>query len=218
MDGIIQCTERDEFSYQEMISMLPLNSHPNPERVLIVGGGDGGVAREVIKHPQVTVVHQVEIDDRVVELSKQYLPWMACGFNNPKLQLHIGDGFEFLKTHREEFDVIITDSSDPVGPNETLFQEDYFKLLKSALRPGGVVCCQAGNPWLELDPIRRHMDACRKQFSVVKFATTSIPTYPTGQIGFVVASLQQVSIRSIILLTALYKSISLNRLCRACKT
>lgn len=218
MDGIIQCTERDEFSYQEMISMLPLNSHPNPERVLIVGGGDGGVAREVIKHPQVTVVHQVEIDDRVVELSKQYLPWMACGFNNPKLQLHIGDGFEFLKTHREEFDVIITDSSDPVGPNETLFQEDYFKLLKSALRPGGVVCCQAGNPWLELDPIRRHMDACRKQFSVVKFATTSIPTYPTGQIGFVVASLQQVSIRSIILLTALYKSISLNRLGRACKT
>lgn len=201
-----------------MISMLPLNSHPNPERVLIVGGGDGGVAREVIKHPQVTVVHQVEIDDRVVELSKQYLPWMACGFNNPKLQLHIGDGFEFLKTHCEEFDVIITDSSDPVGPNETLFQEDYFKLLKSALRPGGVVCCQAGNPWLELDPIRRHMDACRKQFSVVKFATTSIPTYPTGQIGFVVASLQQVSIRSIILLTALYKSISLNRLCRACKT
>lgn len=115
LDGVIQCTERDEFGYQELISQIPLCAHPNPEKVLIVGGGDGGVAREVIKHPGVKEVHQVEIDGRVVEVSKKFLPFMACGFESPKVHLTIGDGFEFMKNHREEFDVIITDSSDPIG-------------------------------------------------------------------------------------------------------
>lgn len=122
LDGIIQCTERDEFSYQEMISFIPLCCHPNPKKVLIVGGGDGGVAREVVKHPLVEEVHQVEIDGRVVELSKKYLPFMACGFDSPKMTLTIGDGFEYMKKRSGEFDVIITDSSDPIGPAETLFQ------------------------------------------------------------------------------------------------
>lgn len=115
LDGVIQCTERDEFGYQELISQIPLCAHPNPERVLIVGGGDGGVAREVVKHPAVKQVHQVEIDGRVVELSKKYLPFMACGFESPKMNLTIGDGFDFMKNHQNEFDVIITDSSDPIG-------------------------------------------------------------------------------------------------------
>lgn len=115
LDGVIQCTERDEFAYQELIAQIPLCAHPNPERVLIVGGGDGGVAREVVKHPKVKQVFQVEIDGRVVELSKKYLPFMACGFDSPKMNLTIGDGFEFMKNHQSEFDVIITDSSDPVG-------------------------------------------------------------------------------------------------------
>lgn len=112
---MIQCTERDEFCYQELIAQIPLCAHPNPERVLIVGGGDGGVAREVVKHPKVKQVYQVEIDGRVVDLSKKYLPFMACGFDSPKMNLTIGDGFEFMKNHQAEFDVIITDSSDPIG-------------------------------------------------------------------------------------------------------
>lgn len=105
-----------------MISFIPLCCHPNPKKVLIVGGGDGGVAREVVKHPLVEEVHQVEIDDRVVELSKEYLPFMACGFTSSKMTLTIGDGFEYMKKRSGEFDVIITDSSDPIGPAETLFQ------------------------------------------------------------------------------------------------
>jgi spermidine synthase len=117
LDDVIQCTERDEFGYQELIAMLPMCAHPNPERVLIVGGGDGGVAREVVKHPRVKQVHQVEIDGRVVELSKKFLPFMACGFESELVKLVIGDGFEFMKNHREAFDVIITDSSDPIGEN-----------------------------------------------------------------------------------------------------
>lgn len=189
LDGIIQCTEKDEFSYQEMISFLPLCIHPNPERVLIVGGGDGGVAREVVKHPAVKSVHQVEIDGRVVDLSKKYLPFMACGFDSPKLSLVIGDGFEFMKNHVGEFDVIITDSSDPIGPAETLFQESYFALMKRALKPNGVVCSQGGTFWTDLAHVKETLDHCRRQFPVAGYAVTSVPSYPCGQIGFVIGSL-----------------------------
>nr|CAD7196564.1 unnamed protein product [Timema douglasi] len=115
LDGIIQCTEFDEFAYQEMIAFLPLCSHPNPKKVLIVGGGDGGVAREVAKHPAVETIFQVEIDSRVIEVSKKFLPFMSVGYSSPKLSLFVEDGFKFMMQHKEEFDVIITDSSDPVG-------------------------------------------------------------------------------------------------------
>lgn len=191
LDGVIQCTSRDEFSYQEMISFLPLCCHPNPEKVLIVGGGDGGVAREVVKHPLVKEVHQVEIDDRVVEVSKKFLPAMACGFDNEKLKLTIGDGFEYMKNHKKQFDVIITDSSDPVGPAASLFQESYYGLLKEALRDGGIVCSQGGSFWLDLDYVKKTMTGCALHFPKVAYAITSVPSYPCGHIGFVIASLDE---------------------------
>ncbi|XP_055694960.1 spermidine synthase [Lutzomyia longipalpis] len=191
LDGIIQCTERDEFAYQEMISFLPLCCHPEPKKVLIVGGGDGGVAREVVKHPLVQEVCQVEIDERVVELSKEYLPFMACGFTSPKLTLTIGDGFDFMKNHVGEFDVIITDSSDPVGPAVCLFQESYFSLMKCALRPGGIVCSQGGTYWTEMNQVKDTLTHCRSQFPVAGYAYSSVPTYPCGQIGYVIGSLNE---------------------------
>lgn len=189
MDGIIQCTEKDEFGYQELIAGLPLFAHPNPETVLIVGGGDGGVAREVAKHPSVKRICQVEIDGRVVDLSKQYLPFMSNGFDSDKLELTIGDGFEFMKNHKVEFDVIITDSSDPIGPAESLFQELYFQLMKEALKPNGIICSQGGTFWTDLDHVKQTLDHCRKHFPVATYAVTSVPSYPCGQIGFVIASL-----------------------------
>ncbi|KAI8045906.1 spermidine synthase [Drosophila gunungcola] len=191
LDGIIQCTARDEFSYQEMISFLPLCAHPNPKKVLIVGGGDGGVAREVVKHPLVEEVHQVEIDDRVVELSKKYLPAMACGFENKKLKLTIGDGFDYMKKHKNEFDVIITDSSDPIGPAVSLFQESYYELMKHALKDDGIVCSQGGSFWLDLDYIKKTMSGCKEHFAKVAYAVTSVPSYPCGHIGFVMGSLNK---------------------------
>jgi len=191
LDGIIQCTSRDEFSYQEMISFIPLCCHPNPKRVLIVGGGDGGVAREVAKHPLVEEIHQVEIDDRVVELSKKYLPNMAKGFSNPKLKLTIGDGFEYMKNHKNMFDVIITDSSDPIGPAVSLFQESYYELMKNALRKDGVVCSQGGSFWLDYDYIKKTMSGCRQHFAQVAYAVTSVPSYPCGHIGFVIGCLNE---------------------------
>ncbi|KAH8264490.1 hypothetical protein KR038_009001 [Drosophila bunnanda] len=191
LDGIIQCTARDEFSYQEMISFLPLCAHPSPKKVLIVGGGDGGVAREVVKHPLVEEVHQVEIDDRVVDLSKKYLPAMACGFESEKMRLTIGDGFDYMKNHKNEFDVIITDSSDPIGPAVSLFQESYYELMKHALKDDGIVCSQGGSFWLDLDYIKKTMSGCKEHFAKVAYAVTSVPSYPCGHIGFVMGSLNK---------------------------
>lgn len=189
LDGIIQCTESDEFSYQEMISFVPLCSHPAPKKVLIVGGGDGGVAREVAKHPTVESIHQVEIDEKVMKVSKTYLPFMGKGLTHPKLTVHVADGFKFMAQHRQEFDIIITDSSDPVGPAVSLFQQSYFELMKQALRPGGIVCSQAGTVWSNLSSVAETFNHCKSVFPTSSFAYSAVPTYPTGQIGFVLGSL-----------------------------
>jgi len=191
LDGVIQCTEKDEFSYHEMISYLALCNHPNPQHVLIVGGGDGGAAREVSKHPDVKHVTLVDIDDRVVEVCKQYLPRLSLGLNNPKVNVSVGDGFGFLRDHRGEFDVIITDSSDPVGPAENLFKQSYYKLLKAALKPGGIIASQAGTAWMNMDQVHNTFQHCKAVFPVAAYAVTAVPTYPTGQIGFVLGSLDQ---------------------------
>ena len=125
-----------------MITHLAMNSHPDPKKVLVIGGGDGGVLREVVKHPSVETAILCDIDEAVIRLSKKYLPAMSIGFQHPSAQVHVGDGFQFLRDRKNEFDVIITDSSDPEGPAETLFQKPYFELLHGALREGGVITTQ----------------------------------------------------------------------------
>ncbi|KAI5807771.1 Spermidine/spermine synthase [Pyronema omphalodes] len=188
LDNVIQCTERDEFSYQEMITHLAMNSHPNPKKVLVIGGGDGGVLREVVKHECVEEAILCDIDEAVIRLSKQYLPHMAAGFEHPKTTVHVGDGFKFLEDYKNTFDVIITDSSDPDGPAEALFQKSYFELLSAALKEGGVITTQAENQWLHLKLITELKKSCREVFPTVEYAYTTIPTYPSGQIGFMVCS------------------------------
>ncbi|GAB6018562.1 hypothetical protein CHUAL_000257 [Chamberlinius hualienensis] len=185
LDNAVQLSEFDEFSYQEMISFLPLNSHPDPRQVLVIGGGDGGVIREVVKHPAVQSVHLCEIDERVIEVSKQHLPFMATGFTSPKLTLHIGDGNEFMAKHSATFDIIITDSSDPVGPAKELFQQPYYEAIKKALKPGGIACCQCESMWFNLDLIKQMVTFCKTIFPVVAYAYTTIPSYPGGHIGFI---------------------------------
>ena len=128
-----------------MITHLAMNSHPNPKKVLVIGGGDGGVLREVVKHPSVESAILCDIDEAVIRLSKKYLPAMSIGFQHPKVQTHVGDGFQFLRERKNEFDVIITDSSDPIGPAQSLFQASYFQLLNEALREGGVITTQGEN-------------------------------------------------------------------------
>lgn len=186
LDGAIQVTERDEFSYQEMITHLAMMSHPDPKRVLVVGGGDGGVLREVVKHPQIEKATLVDIDEKVIQVSKKFLPTLSVGYQHPKVDVYIGDGFEYLRNHKNEFDVIITDSSDPEGPAHVLFEEPYFKLLSEALTEKGVMTTQGECMWLHLPVIKKVLGACRKVFPSVNYAYTTIPTYPSGQIGFMV--------------------------------
>lgn len=191
LDGAIQASERDEFSYQEMIAHLPLASHLNPKRVLVIGGGDGGVLREVVKHSSVEEIILCDIDEAVPRVSAKFLPKMASGLKHPKVKVLIGDGFAFLKQveNKVAFDVIITDSSDPIGPAEALFQPPFFKLLKEALKPGGHISTQGESMWCHLEFIQKIRKSVKDLFPVAEYAFTTIPTYPSGQIGFIVASL-----------------------------
>lgn len=174
--------------YQEMIAHLPLATHPHPETILVIGGGDGGVVREVLRHPSVKKVVLCDIDEAVIRVSKQYLPHMSALLDSPKVEVFIGDGFKFLAENKASYDVIITDSSDPVGPAESLFQKPYFQLLYDALTPGGNISTQAECQWLHLPLIKQLKDMTSTIFPVSEYAFTTIPTYPSGQIGFMLCS------------------------------
>jgi spermidine synthase len=190
LDGVIQVTEKDEFSYQEMICHLPLCGMTRaPEKVLIIGGGDGGVAREIAKHACVKHIDMAEIDKMVPEVSKRFFPHLAKGFQDARLNVHIGDGVKFLEGCPEAtYDAIVVDSSDPVGPAEALFQAPFFKLMHRALKPGGVLSTQAESLWLHMDIIESVAKMCKEIFvdGAVNYAYTTIPTYPSGQIGFMI--------------------------------
>ncbi|CCE61225.1 hypothetical protein TPHA_0A01420 [Tetrapisispora phaffii CBS 4417] len=194
LDGIIQCSERDEFAYQEMISHIPLFSHKDPKRVLVIGGGDGGVIREVVKHDCVESATLVEIDNAVIELSKKYLKNMSTSLNHPKVKIELCDGFRYLKdaansTDEDRYDVIITDSSDPDGPAEAFFQKEYFELLHSALKDDGIVIAQTSeNIWLDINYLKNLMKTAKSVFTNTKYCYTMVPTYTSGQLGLVVCS------------------------------
>src|SRR5436305_7267606 len=145
-----------------MITHLAMNAHPDPKSVLVIGGGDGGVLREVVKHESVETAILCDIDEAVIRVSKKYLPNMSIGFQHPNVQTHIGDGFQFLADRKNEFDVIITDSSDPVGPAESLFQKPYFELIHAALKEGGVMTTQGcAHPVLPFLPTSFDSTTCR---------------------------------------------------------
>ncbi|CAL0314056.1 unnamed protein product [Lupinus luteus] len=190
LDGVIQLTERDECAYQEMITHLPLCSIPNPKKVLVIGGGDGGVLREVARHSSVEKIDICEIDKMVIDVSKQFFPDIAVGYEDKRVTLHVGDGVAFLKAVPEgTYDAVIVDSSDPIGPAQELFEKPFFESIARALRPGGVVCTQAESIWLHMHIIEDIVANCRQIFKgSVNYAWTTVPTYPSGMIGFMVCS------------------------------
>lgn len=193
LDGVIQVTERDEFSYQEMITHLPMFAHAQPKNVLIVGGGDGGVLREVVKHDCVEKVIMCEIDPMVCDVSKQFFAnTLATSFNDPRVTLMHADAAAYLRDNTtERFDVIIVDSSDPVGPAEVLFRAEFYENMKKSLNPNGIVCTQGECLWLHMDIIVEVLQRCQSIFPTIQYAYTTIPTYPSGQIGFVMCSLEE---------------------------
>jgi len=214
LDGVIQLTERDEFAYQEMIAHLPLFAHPEPKHVLIVGGGDGGVLREVARHACVERIDMCEIDAEVVAVARRFLSGStASAFDDPRLTLIHDDAAKFLEalvsgasegvapdaarlaaTRRAAadwrgYDAIIVDSSDPVGPAESLFLAAFYEAMRAALAPNGVISTQGECAWLHLPLISKVIAACATIFPTVDYAYTSVPTYPSGQIGFILCSL-----------------------------
>lgn len=188
LDGIIQLTSYDEFAYQEMMAHLPVFTHGKPERVLVIGGGDGGVLRELSFHKNIKELHLCDIDAEVIRVAKEFLPEMSCGFNDPRVTVTIADGSEFIRSKPGYYDVIIVDSTDPGGPGAPLFGAEFYADLKKALRPGGVVGTQAESPWLLPDVVKQLVTAARSNFKNVDYAAISVPTYPTGMIACCVAS------------------------------
>ncbi len=189
LDGIIQLTEKDEFAYQEMLTHVAMFAHPKPERVLVIGGGDGGVLREVAKHQEVRSIDFCEIDEEVIDICKKYLPEMACGFDDPRVSVHICDGNEFVNHHKNQYDVIIVDSSDPIGPGEALFEEPFYKGLKGALRKNGLIATQGESFFMHKDCVINLAKITKRLFPIQGYSYFLVPTYPGGNIGICLGSL-----------------------------
>lgn len=188
LDGIIQLTDFDEFAYQEMLAHIPLFAHPCPEKVLVIGGGDGGILREVAKHDMVLSIDICEIDEQVIQVSKEFLPAISMGFDDPRVKVHIGDGSEFVRHHSLEYDVIIVDSSDPVGPGEILFEKKFYEYSKGALRKNGLMAVQGESFFLHPDKVQKIVRHMKDLFPHYGYAYSLIPTFTGGHVGICVGS------------------------------
>ncbi len=189
LDGAFQTTVKDEFVYHEMISLVALNSHPNPKRVLVVGGGDGGAIREIVKHPSVEKATLVEIDGRVIELCKQYLPEISVALNShPKVEVLVEDGIKHIAEKENYYDVVVVDSTDPVGPAVGLFAADFYRAIHRALTKDGIFVAQTESPYFNQDLIKRVFDDVKGIFPITKLFLAYIPTYPSGMWSFTLGS------------------------------
>lgn len=181
LDGLMMCSDRDEFVYHEMISHVPLLVHPNPRRVLVIGGGDGGTLREVLRHDCVQEAVLCEIDNEVVEAARRYFPGLAVGLNHPRANVQIADGVDFVKkSPSASFDVVIVDSTDPIGPGEGLFSGDFYREVKRILTKGGIAMAQCESPWENSFDLAKVYGNLKSAFSNVYSMVGTIPSYPYG--------------------------------------
>ncbi len=190
LDGVFQTSIKDEFIYHDMIVHVPLFLHPNPKNVLIIGGGDGGAAREAVRHPEVEHVTMVDIDGKVIELSKKYFPQISKAMleNNPKLTVKVGDGIGFMAEAEDFYDVIIVDCSDPIGPGEGLFTQEFYKNTYKALKADGLFVQQTESPFMHQALVRRIFKSVEEIFPISRLYTAFIPLYPSGMHCFTMGS------------------------------
>ncbi len=185
LDGVIQTAEADEFIYHEMLAHVPILAHGLARRVLIIGGGDGGLLREVAKHPDVESITMVERDGTVVDICQEYLPEHSKGaFADARLNLVIDDGMRFVATTEEKFDVIISDSPDPIGPGEALFSEEFYQACRRCLEHGGILVTQNGTPFMQLAEVQTTAKRMAGLFPDWHFYQAAIPTYIGGSMTF----------------------------------
>jgi spermidine synthase len=193
LDGVVQTTSIDGHIYNEMISHIPLQLHPAAKKVLIIGGGDCGAAREAAKYPHIEEIHMVEIDEKVVQACKAHLQEVSGNLSDPRVKFIYDDGVAFVREHENEYDVIIIDSSDPVGPAEALFSRDFYANVRRALKEDGLMVCQSQSPIFHLDILRRTYNNIGELFPHVKVYTATVPTYPGGLWSFTIGSTKPLS-------------------------
>lgn len=180
LDDLMMTTEGDEYHYHEMIAHIPMMNHKNPESVLVIGGGDGGTIREVLKHKTVKRVVLCEIDGMVIEACKQFLPTIACELDNPKVEILVQDAIEYIKDKKNEFDIVLIDSTDPMGPGEGLFTDEFYTNVKNSLKEGGIMVAQSESPFAQADSVKKMYVQLNKVFPICETYTSNIPTYPGG--------------------------------------
>lgn len=193
LDGIVQTTSSDGHIYNEMIAHIPLCIHPNPRRVLIIGGGDCGAAKEVCKYDQVERIDLVEIDKLVVEACQKHLPEVSGRLSDPRVHFFFEDGVDFVKNKAPEYDVIIVDSSDPIGPAEVLFEKSFYQSLSKALKDDGLMVCQSESPIFYAEIMRQTHQRISAIFAQTALYMAVVPTYPGGFWSFTIGSKQHIT-------------------------
>lgn len=190
LDGIMMLTEKDEFIYHEMITHVAMASNPDIKNVLVIGAGDGGTVRELTRYESLVNIDMVEIDERVVEVCKQYLPKTACRLEDPRVHIFYDDGLRFVRRHENEYDLIIVDSTDPFGPGEGLFTSEFYGNCFNALTTDGILVNQHESPYYSDDAkaMQRAHRRIREFFDICRVYQAHIPTYPSGHWLFGFAS------------------------------
>ena len=190
LDGYMMLTEKDEFIYHEMISHVPMAVHPKAKNILVIGGGDGGTVREVLRYPTVEKIDLVEIDELVVEVCKKFLPQTAGALCDPRVNFYFEDGLKFIRHCKNEYDVIIVDSTDPFGPGEGLFTKEFYGNCYKALKEDGIMVNQHESPFYTEDAyaMQRAHKRIVESFPISRVYQVHIPTYPSGHWLFGFAS------------------------------
>lgn len=188
LDNVIQTSVMDEFIYHEMITHVGLCTHPDPRRVLVIGGGDGGSVREIVKHSRVEKVVHVEIDEKVIEAAKKFLPELSSGFSDRRVEIVIGDGIEHVAAHKNAYDVIIIDSTDPVGPAVGLFTEEFYRNVYESLHEDGLFIAQTESPFLNRQLVSSVYGTVSRIFPIARVFVAVVPTYPGGFWSFTMGS------------------------------
>ncbi len=190
LDGYIMLTEKDEFIYHEMIVHVPMAVHPDVKKVLVIGAGDGGVVRELVRYPEIERIDLAEIDEEVIKVSMDYLPKVSCELRNEKVKIYYEDGLKFVRSRENEYDLIIVDSTDPFGPGEGLFTKEFYGNCYKALKEDGIMVNQHESPFYEADAtacMRAHKRIV-ESFPISRVYQAHIPTYPSGHWLFGFAS------------------------------
>ena len=190
LDGYVMLTEKDEFIYHEMIVHVPMAVHPNVKKVLVIGAGDGGAVRELVRYPEIEQIDLAEIDEEVIKVSMDYLPKVSCELRNERVKIHLEDGLKFVRSKENEYDLIIVDSTDPFGPGEGLFTKEFYGNCYKALKEDGIMVNQHESPFYEADAtacLRAHKRIV-ESFPISRVYQAHIPTYPSGHWLFGFAS------------------------------